>query len=214
MPTIHIIVADDHPLFRRGVINALSALPGMDIVGEAASGQETIQLARSAAPEVILLDIQMPDMSGLDTMRAIHTHNPAIRFLILTMFEDDATVYAAMRAGAHGYLLKGADQHELERAVRAIFSGGAIFSAPIAQTLLQQFTPPEPQPSTFYLPELTRREVQVLALIGQGRSNEQIANLLGLQLKSVRNNISVIFNKLQVTDRTAAIARAHEARLR
>jgi DNA-binding NarL/FixJ family response regulator len=211
--TIRVLIADDHPLFRDGLRALLLAAPEMEVVGEAASGMEAIQLAAETKPHVILMDIQMPDGDGIEATRQIMAANPQIGVLMVTMFEDDPSVFAAMRAGARGYVLKGAKHEEMLRAIHAVHSGEAIFSPPIAGRMMNFFTanrtviPPEA------FADLTEREREILVLIGQGKTNEAIAADLTISVKTVRNHVSNIFNKLQVADRAQAALRARDAGL-
>lgn len=210
---IRTLVADDHPLFRAGLRALFGALPDIALVGEAATGAEAIARAAALAPDVILMDIKMPDLNGIEATRRILAAQPQVGIVVLTMFEDDDLVFAAMRAGARGYILKGADEGELLRAVRAVARGEALFGPAIAARLLGFFagarsaTPPPP------LPGLTGREREVLELIAAGHNNQAIAARLFLSPKTVRNHISSIFAKLRVADRAGAIVRAREAGL-
>jgi len=181
-------------------------------VGEAATGEDAIAQVTALAPDVVLMDIQMPGMNGIEATWRIRQVNPAIGIVVLTMFEDDDSVFAAMRAGARGYILKGADQAEMMRAIRAVASGEALFGPAIADRLLAFFaakpsTPPAP------FPELTNREREILNLIAAGHGNADIAGRLFLSPKTIRNHVSSIFSKLQVADRAQAIVRAREAGL-
>jgi DNA-binding NarL/FixJ family response regulator len=209
---IRLLVADDHTLFREGVRALLNSIPEIDVVGEAATGEETIQLAEKLQPNVILMDIQMPGMNGLQATRQILDKNPLIGIIVVTMFDDDDSVFAAMRAGARGYILKGADQHDMRRAIQAVARGEALFGPSIATRLKDYFNQPSPTSLTAF-PELTERENQVLDLIAQGMDNHDIAGQLTISLKTVRNHVSNIFNKLQVSDRVQAALRAREAGL-
>ncbi len=213
MDTIRILIADDHPLFRDGLRALLLAAPEMEVVGEAASGAEAIQLAAETEPHVILMDIQMPDGDGIETTRQIMAANPQIGVLMVTMFEDDQSVFAAMRAGARGYVLKGAKHDEMLRAIHAVHSGEAIFSPTIASRMMNFFTASRTviPPATFS--DLTEREREILVLIGQGKTNDAIASALTISVKTVRNHVSNIFNKLQVADRAQAALRARDAGL-
>lgn len=213
MESIRVLIADDHPVYRDGLGILLASLPDAEVVGEAASGEEAVARALSLQPDVILMDLQMPGINGIEATRRILHASPHIGVLVLTMFEDDDSVFAAMRAGARGYLLKGADQKEILRAIRSIANGEAIFAPAIAQRLISFFANPSPPvpPQTF--PELTEREREILTVIAQGHSNIEIADRLGLSQKTVRNHVSNIFNKLQVADRAQAIVRAREAGL-
>ncbi len=216
MNSIHLLIADDHTLFREGLRALLDAAPDMDVVGEAATGDEAIGLAASHQPDVILMDIQMPGTNGVEaTRRIIHT-SPHIGVIMLTMLEDDDSVFAAMRAGARGYILKGADKAEVLKTIRAVANGEALFGPPIARRLMTFFgvlgpAPTSAPPLTF--PELTEREREVLSLIAQGHNNTEIAERLTLSPKTVGNHISNIFSKLQVADRAQAIVRARAAGL-
>lgn len=217
MESIRVLIADDHPFFRDGLRVLLEATPDTTLVGEAASGDEAVTLAASAEPDVVLMDLQMPGLNGIEATRQIVYTSPHIAVLVVTMYEDDASVFAAIQAGARGYLLKGADREEMLLAIRAVSRGEAIFGPAIARRLMQYFAPPPseptsvPQPAIF--PELTERERAILALIAAGHDNQQIANQLFLSLKTVRNYASNIYSKLQVVDRVQAIIRAREAGL-
>jgi DNA-binding NarL/FixJ family response regulator len=213
METIRILLADDHRLFREGLKVLLASIPNMEIVAEAATGEEVIKLAETSVPDVILMDIQMPVINGLEATRRILAKSPHVGILMLTMFDDDESVFMAMRAGARGYILKGADQEELLRAVQAIASGEALFSPSIATRLIHFFkASPDTLPVNVF-PELTERELEVLKLIAAGLNNNEIARRLELSGKTVRNYISNIFSKLQVADRAQAIVKAREAGL-
>lgn len=189
----------------------LDSLADTEVVGEAESSDEVIALTETLQPDVILMDLKMPGCNGIEATRRILQTSPHIGILVVTMFEDDDSVFAAMRAGARGYLLKGASQVETLRAIRAVASGEAIFSPAIARRLIGFFASSRPAPLPF--PELTEREREILTLIAQGRSNPQIAEQLFLSLKTVRNHVSNIFSKLQVVDRAQAAVRAREAGL-
>src|SRR3712207_77446 len=212
---IRVLIADDHPFFRDGLRVLLEATPDTEMVGEATDGNEAIALAGELRPDVILMDLRMPGMGGVEATRNILQVNPDAAILVVTMVEEDDSVFAAMRAGARGYLLKGADKEEMLLAIRAVARGEAIFGPGIARRLIQYFSSP-PQPartprSTF--PELTDREREILDLVAAERNNEEIAGRLFLSLKTVRNYVSNIFTKLQVADRAQAIVRAREAGL-
>ena len=214
MDPIRILIADDHPLFRDGLHGLLDSVPDTEVIGEATDGKEAIALADSLQPDVILMDLKMPGMNGLEAMREILHASPHIRILVVSMLEDDDSVFAAMRAGARGYLPKGANQKEMLAAIRAVANGEAIFGPSIAQRLIGFFSNIRPVTPSQIFPELTDRESQVLALIAQGHTNEEIAEEFVLSLKTVRNHVSNIFSKLQVADRAQAIIRAREAGLR
>jgi len=208
---IRILIADDNPEFREGLRGLLAAQPDLAVVGEAATGAEALALAVRTLPDVVLMDLQMPDLNGIEATRRLAAASPHIGVLMVTMFEDDDSVFAAMRAGARGYLLKGARKAETLRAIRAVADGEAIFSPAIARRLMGFFAAARLAPPV--LPELTDREREVLALIAQGRSNQAIADALFLSLKTVRNHVSNIFAKLQVADRAQAALRARDAGL-
>ena len=214
MEPIRVLIADDHPLFRDGLRTLLNSVPETEAVGEVATGDEAIAQAATLQPDVILMDLHMPGLNGIEATRSILHTSPHIGILVLTMFEDDDSVFSAMRAGARGYLLKGADQAEILRAIKAVSHGEAIFSPAIAGRLTQYFAALEKASLPQAFPELTEREREVLTLIAQGRSNTEIAGRLVLSQKTVRNHISNIFSKLQVVDRAQAIIRAREAGLR
>jgi DNA-binding NarL/FixJ family response regulator len=209
--TIRILIADDHPLVREGLKAALAPLPEVEIVAEAATGQAAIREAVLHQPDVVVMDLQMPELNGIDATRELGRVVPSAAVLVLTMFDDDDWVFAAMRAGARGYVLKGAEQQELARAIMAVAAGEAIFGPAVATRVLAYFATPARTPTKF--PELTAREREVLDLIAAGRNNRQIAERLGLSAKTVANHISAIFAKLQVADRTQAILRARDAGL-
>ena len=204
---ISVLIADDHPVFRQGLHALLDEVPDIELIGEAADGDEAVTAALELKPDVVLMDVRMPGLNGIDATRRIVAADSGIGILVLTMFEDDDSVFAAMRAGARGYLLKGSEQEEVMRAIRSIASGEAIFGPAIARRLIGYFS----SASTEAFPELTAREREVLELIAQGRNNQAIADELVLSLKTVRNHVSNVFNKLQVTDRAGAIVKAREA---
>ncbi|MBI4340250.1 MAG: response regulator transcription factor [Chloroflexi bacterium] len=212
MSPIRVLIADDHPVYRDGLRTLLTSLPDTEVAGEASTGEEAVALAASSMPDVALMDINMPGMNGIEATRRINQSHPLVAVVMLTMFEDDDSVFAALRAGARGYLLKGADQAEISRAVRAAASGEAIFGPAIATRLMNYFAArPAAPPSAF--PDLTQREREVLALIAQGLSNTDIARRFYLSPKTVRNHVSNILGKLQVADRVQAALRAREAGL-
>jgi DNA-binding NarL/FixJ family response regulator len=213
MDLIRTLIADDHPLFRKGMRGLLASMPDIEVVGEATTGQEAILLAAALQPDVILMDLQMPCGGGIAATRQIMHTSPHIRILVVTLFEDNDSVFTALRAGARGYVLKDTDEEEMVRAIRAVASGEAIFSPPIATRLIEFFAAPRPTVPAQIFPELTEREREILTLLAQGQSNADIAAGLSLSLKTVRNHLSNIFNKLQVADRTQAVIRAREAGL-
>jgi len=213
MEPIHVLIADDHRLYREGVRKMLSVSPDIEIVGEAVSGEEAIAQALALQPDVILMDLKMPGVNGIEATRRILYASPRIGVLVLTMFETDETVFAAMRAGARGYLLKDVDQEDVIRAVKAVSRGDAIFSPAIAERLIHYFAALKPGTADLAFPELTDREREVLHLIARGHSNSEIAERLILRTKTVQNHVSNIFSKLQVADRAQAIVRARDAGL-
>ena len=213
MDPLRILVADDHPLFRSGLRGLLAATVETEIVGEASTGEEVIALAEELQPDVIVMDLQMPGVNGIEATRRVVRTSPHVGVLVVTMFEDDRSVFAAMRAGARGYVLKDTDEEKMLRAIRAVGNGEAIFSPAIAHRLLSFFAETRHAVPERVFPELTEREREILALIAQGHSNPHIASHLVLSPKTVRNHISNIFSKLQVADRAQAIVRAREAGL-
>jgi DNA-binding NarL/FixJ family response regulator len=209
--TIRVLIADDHPLVRDGLKAALAAQPEVQVVAEAATGSAAIREALLHRPDVVVMDLQMPDTNGVEATRELRRALPSAAVLVLTMFDDDDSVFAAMRAGARGYVLKGAEQHEIARAITAVAAGEAIFGPAVATRVLAYFaTPPR---ASVPFPELTTREREVLDQLAAGRSNQQIAQRLALSAKTVANHLSAIFAKLQVADRTQAILRARDAGL-
>ena len=213
METIRVLIADDHPHFRDGLRALLVSAPDLDVVGEAGDGEQAISLATELQPDVILMDINMPGGGGIEATRRILRTSPHIAILVISMFEDDDSVFAALQAGARGYLLKGALKAEILRSIRAVSSGEAIFGPSIAKRLIQYFAGPRPSAPPDAFPELTDREHEILALIAQHETNPEIAKRLYLSPKTVRNHVSNIFTKLQVSDRAQAIIRAREAGL-
>jgi DNA-binding NarL/FixJ family response regulator len=213
MEQITVVLADDHAHFREGLRALMLAAPDIAIIGEAANGDEAVALAATLQPDVILMDINMPGVNGIEATRRILHNSPHISILMLTMFDDDDSVFAALRAGARGYLLKGALKAEILRAIRGVGSGEAIFGPAIARRLMQFFADLKPTLPSPAFPELTDREREILALIAQHRTNPEIAERLVLSQKTVRNHVSNIFSKLQVVDRAQAIIRAREAGL-
>jgi DNA-binding NarL/FixJ family response regulator len=212
MEPIRVLVADDHPLFRDGLRGLLASRDGFDVVGEAATGQEAVTVTASAFPDVVVMDLHMPGLNGIDATRRIVAASPNTAVLVLTMFSDDDSVFAAMRAGARGYLLKGAGQAEIVQAIQAVARGEAVFGPAIADRVLAYFSTPPPAPAEAF-PELTQREREVLELLAGGELNTTIARRLALSPKTVRNHVSNIFVKLQVADRAQAVIRARQAGL-
>jgi DNA-binding NarL/FixJ family response regulator len=208
---IRVLIADDHPLFRDGLIALLDEGPGTELAGAATSGIEAVDLARETQPDVVVMDLHMPVMNGIEATRRIVTDSPGITVLVLTMFDDDASVFSALRAGARGYLLKGADQEQIRCGIAAAANGEIIFGGQLAARMLAYFTAAAaPQP---VFPQLTEREREVLELVAQGRANTAIAARLSLSQKTIRNHVSNILAKLQVADRAQAIVQARDAGL-
>lgn len=209
---IRVLIVDDHPVFRDGLRGLVERADDLVLVGEAETGAEGVARAADRQPQIVLMDLRMPEMSGIDATRAILAADSSIGIVILTMSEDDESLFAAMRAGARGYIPKDAGSDEILRAIRAAAVGEAIFGASIARRVIAYFAggrtvAPEP------FPELTERENEILELIAQGRPNGDIAARLGITDKTVRNHVANVFNKLQVADRAQAIVRAREAGL-
>jgi DNA-binding NarL/FixJ family response regulator len=210
---IRVLIADDHTLFRDGLKALLLAESEFELVGEASSGEEVLELVKHVTLDVVMMDIKMPGLNGIEATRDIVRLKPGVRVLVVTMLDDDASVFAAMQAGARGYVLKGITQSELLRALHAVAGGEAIFSPTIAERMTDYFaklTVPYAPP---LFPELTEREREVLGLLARGANNHEIARRLELQPKTVRNHISNILAKLQVADRTEAALKAKEAGL-
>ena len=213
MNTQTVLIADDHPLFRKGLRALLQSMPDIELVGEAKSGEEAVEMAAALQPDVVLMDLQMPEGSGLMATREVTKTSPNVRVLVVTLFEDDESIFAALRAGARGYLLKDAEEEEMIRAIRAVGQGEAIFSPAIATRLIDYFAATREMLPQELFPELTEREREILALIARGESNAAIAERLTITLKTVRNHVSNIYSKLQVADRAQAAIRAREAGL-
>ncbi len=212
MKRIRILMADDHPMFRFGLRTLLQTEPDMEVIAEATTGEEVMSLAITHEPDVILMDLNMPGINGIDATRRIIQAKPHIAILVITMFDDDS-VFAAMRAGARGYILKGVEGDETLRAIKAVAKGEAIFSPTVAQRLIHYFAKGSPKGESATFPELTDREQEVLGLIAKGLTNSAIAERLLLSPKTIRNLVSSIFSKLQVAGRAEAIIRARNAGL-
>jgi DNA-binding NarL/FixJ family response regulator len=207
---ITVLLADDHPMFRRGLRALLETMPGIEVVGEAADGNEAVRLAGELDPRLILLDLRMPGGDGLTAIRKLTARDPHPHILVITMFEDDDSVFAALRAGARGYVLKDTEDEEMTRAVLAVGHGEAIYSPAIATRIMAFFAGRTAEP----FPGLSHSERNVLRLMARGRKNEEIAADLSLSSKTVRNYVSNIFGKLHVASRAQAIVRARDAGLR
>ncbi len=208
--TLRVLVVDDHPLYREGLVTAMSAMPGVDVVGQAGDGQEAVDLVDELEPDVIVMDLYMPVLNGIDATRQIIAKRPRTAVLVLTMAEGDDSVFAAMRAGARGYLLKGADRKEIARGLETLAAGEVIFSSTIASRVLAWFTHGA---NLAPFPELTDRESEVLDLLARGLTNSAIAARLVVSEKTIRNHVSNVFCKLHVTGRAEAVARARDAGL-
>jgi DNA-binding NarL/FixJ family response regulator len=208
--SVRVVVADDHPMVRYGIAAVLADVDSVELVGEAADGDELLAVVRQEEPDVVLTDLSMPRRSGLEAIAALAVGHPEVGVLVLTMHADDDSVLAALRAGAKGYLIKGADRAELVRAIEAVAGGDAVYGAPIAHRIVALLTR-APERESF--PELTEREREVLDLLAAGLRNHAIADRLGLSEKTVRNHVSNVLLKLQVPDRTAAALKAREAGL-
>jgi DNA-binding NarL/FixJ family response regulator len=209
---IRVAVADDHPVVRDGLRALFASLPEIDLVAEASTGREAVRAAVTAHPHVLVMDLRMPDLDGVAATTEITRLAPDVAVLVLSMFEDDESIFAAMRAGARGYLIKGASQEEISHAITTVAAGGAVFGPGVARRMLNYFAAP-PQLTELPFPELTPREREVLDLIAAGLPNATIASRLGLAGKTVGNHISTIFAKLQVATRAEAIVRARDAGL-
>ena len=208
---LRILVADDSDAFRAGLAALLGSVDGVTLAGEATSGEEAISRALDLHPDVVLMDLHMPGRNGIEATREIVSAAPHIAVLVLTMHEDDESVFAAVQAGARGYLVKGARQGELLRAVHAVAEGGAVFGPAVARRMVDFFNAAASATSAASFPELTAREREILDLVARGRSNAQIAEQLVLSTKTVRNHVSSVFTKIQVVDRAQAIVKARKA---
>jgi len=209
MDTVRVLLADDHTLFRKGLRTLLERMHGVDVVGEAATGDEALERARELVPDVILMDVKMPGLSGIEAARRVLAENPHIGIILVTMFDDPESVFAGMRAGARGYVLKEAEPEELRRAIDAAARGEVMLAPKIAEKLLHQFERERArrQPELRY-EELTQREREVLQLAADGLSNKEIAARLAISEKTAKNHTANIFSKLQVNDRTQAVVLA------
>ena len=208
---IRVLIADDHPLFRDGLTALLNDGADTELAGMATSGTEAVDLARETQPNVVVMDLHMPGLNGIEATRRIVADSPHVAVLVLTMFDDDGSIFAALRAGARGYLLKGADREQIRSGIHAAANGEIIFGADLAARMLGYFTASTAPPPVF--PQLTDREREVLELVAQGLANTAIATRLGLSQKTIRNHVSNILTKLQVADRAQAIVQARDAGL-
>lgn len=210
---IRVVLADDHPMFRYGVAAVLADEERISLVGQASTGRELLEVVRLARPDVVVTDMRMPDLTGIEVTKALAIDQPELPVLVLTMHDDDESVYGAMRAGARGYLLKGADAGELVATIQTLAAGGTAFGPSVARRIVGFFLESSQKFTHGAFPELTRRERDVLDLLAAGKRNSVIARELDLSEKTVRNHLSSILTKLQVADRSAAIVRAREAGL-
>jgi DNA-binding NarL/FixJ family response regulator len=210
---VRVVLADDHPMFRYGVAAVLATSSDVEVVGEASNGRELLDVVERLRPDVVLTDLAMPGLSGAEATRAILIRHPGTGVLVLTMHGDDESVFAALRAGAAGYLLKGVDGAELVRAVLAVAAGHVLYGAPVARRIMDFYAGSTDRFAATAFPQLTPRERDVLALLANGAWNSEMARRLGLSDKTVRNHISTILFKLNVPDRTAAALKAHSAGL-
>ncbi len=208
---ITVLIADDHPVYRDGLASLLDPLPGIEVVARAADGVEAVEQTLATRPDVVIMDLQMPRLNGVDATRQILIDAPETGVLVITMSEDDSTLFSAVTAGARGYLLKGADADEVVQAIRTVHGGGVVFGASLAGQITRVFTAGPSAPAAF--PQLSERERQILDLVAAGLSNGDIASRLFLSPKTVRNNVSAILAKLQARDRSAMIITAREAGL-
>jgi DNA-binding NarL/FixJ family response regulator len=211
--TVRVVLADDHPMVRYGIAAVLADSTDVEVVGEAQNGNELLALVAEQHPDVVLTDLSMPGMNGAEAVARLRSLHPSVATLVLTMHTDDESLFTAMRAGARGYLVKGADRTELTRAILAVASGEAVYGAEIAGRIIDFFTGTHAQYAAAVFPELTDRERDVLRLIAQGSRNSEIAARLGLSDKTIRNHVSAVLMKLQVSDRTAAAIKARDAGL-
>ncbi len=207
---IRVVLVDDHPLLRHGLRALLEEVGGAEVVGEADDGESAVEVVLATAPDVVVMDLVMPGTSGLEATRRLIDRRPDLGILVLTMSEDDASVFAALRAGARGYVLKGTGGADFIAAVRTVARGEAVYGAAVARRIRRFLTT---GPGSGPFPELTQREREILDLLASGKSNADIARILFLSVKTVKNHLTNIFAKLQVADRAQAVVRARQAGL-
>jgi DNA-binding NarL/FixJ family response regulator len=210
-PLLRVVIVDDHPIVRNGLRSLLESVDRFDVVGEAASGEQAVAAAAVCRPDIVIMDIEMPGMGGIEATRQVSSADPPSAVVMLTMYGEDELVFDALRAGARGYLLKGALQEDVVRTLEAVARGDAVFGSDVANRILRTLAHPRSTPAPF--PQLTEREQEVLALLADGTPNGRIAQRLGLSSKTVANNVSNILTKLQAPDRAAAILQARRAGL-
>jgi DNA-binding NarL/FixJ family response regulator len=210
---IRVLIVDDHPIFRDGMSRLLESVAGFDVIGQASNGEDAVQQARQLTPDVVLMDIGMPKMNGIEATRALLEVCPSARVLVLTMYEEPDSVFGALRAGARGYLLKDAESDDITRAIRAVVRGDAIFGPAVAERLASFFRAGSPARAPAPFPDLTARETEVLDLISAGMTNQEMAAHFGVSLKTIQNHVSNVLAKLHVVDRTQAAIRGREAGL-
>lgn len=211
--TVRVLVVDDHPLYREGLVTAIATMADKEVVGEAGDGREAVAMVTELRPDVVVMDLHMPELNGVLATREITAEHPGTAVLVLTMLENDESVFSAVRAGAKGYLLKGADRAEIARALDAVAHGEVVFSSGIAGRVLSYFASGSSGPEVTPFPELTEREREVLDLVARGLTNAAIARQLVVSDKTVRNHVSNVFAKLHVAGRAEAVARARDAGL-
>jgi DNA-binding NarL/FixJ family response regulator len=210
---VRVVVADDHPMFREGLIAALAAVPQVEVVGDAADGQQLLALVQRTEPDVVLTDLAMPELDGAAATRGILAESPNVKVIVLTMHEDDEAIFGALRAGARGYLLKGAEREQIVLAVLAVASGDSVYGDAVSRRIIDFFTGAQQSYTAQVFPDLTARERDILELVALGLGNHEIARRLVLSEKTVRNNLATVLAKLQVRDRAAAVAKARDAGL-